>query len=113
MFPALKGVPAGYLPVLAGGLLGCAVCAQPLCRVLNRWLAWPSTRTFLAGILFLGLILRLLALVVFPQEPMTDPRLYHRYAISLLEDGSYGQVGYQAFYPPGMTLILAGGYWPT
>ncbi len=121
-FPLYKGRLEGYAPVVLGLLVGGALCVPGVRQGLSRWLlAWPKTR-FLLGLVVLALALRLAAILVFPVEPVNDHRYFHRYAVNLLDGKGYGGIpwphlrhldgngGLRAFYPPGMTFLLAAWY---
>lgn len=121
-FPLYKHRLAGYVPVAVGFLLGVSLCLPTFRLRLNTWLAGCSRGTFLFLVIALAAGLRLLACWLLPLEPVNDHLYYHRYAVNLLEGKGYGNIpwphlphlnaegGPKAFYPPGMSLLLAGWY---
>src|SRR5262249_5957002 len=108
LFPWYKGIPAGYAPVALGVVLGLAPCHPRVRGAAQRQILRGSPLTFLAGVLLLGGLLRLTAILVFPAEPRIDDLFYHGNAVSMLAGGEYGQPGMQALFPPGMSLLLTG-----
>ena len=125
VFPACKERLFGYFPVLAGLLVGLAICRPRVRRVLTEALEHLSDRHFLLAVTLLALAVRVISVAVFPIEPMNDHRYFHQYALNLLGGKGYGGVpwpylpylnadgGPKAFYPPGMSLLLCAWYWLT
>lgn len=110
LFPLYKRMPVGYVPVLAGAALGALLCVPRVRRWCSGRLCGPSARRFLLAVVVLALALRAGAVLAFPVEPASDQATFHRQAVGLLEGRGYGHT---AFYPPGMSLALAGWYWLT
>jgi 4-amino-4-deoxy-L-arabinose transferase-like glycosyltransferase len=109
-FPAFKNLTLGYVPVAVGLLLGCIFCLTPVRQFCNRLLDAIRTGPFLAGLGIVAFLLRITAILLLPAEPQNDPAFFHRYAVNLLEGRGYGQPGWQAFFPPGMSFLLAAWY---
>jgi hypothetical protein len=110
IFPILKELPLGLIPIAAGMIFGW-VLTLPVARLrLIRWIARPNPLVFWSLVLAVGLGLRILAILVFPREPQNDPRFYHQFALNLLAGKEYGWPNGRAFYPPGMSFLLAGWY---
>jgi hypothetical protein len=110
-FPLVKGILAGYLPVMAGLVTGAATLRFGP-RVLRRIDGMP-TWLFLGLAVGLAATLRAMAVGYFPREPMVDDAQFHRYAVSMAQGGGYGAPGVLAFFPPGMSFILAAWYFLT
>jgi len=109
-FPIYKGLAAGYLPLAAGlgiGLL--AVRSRAVARALVG-LELLAARRYVCLLLAVALLLRLAAVFLVPPEPMMDDREFHRHAVGMLNGQGYGTPGYRAFFPPGMSLVLAAWY---
>lgn len=120
-FPFVKGRPAGLSAVVVGLLLGGAICRQASISALNLWITRDPTKRFLVKIAGAAIVLRLAAICLFPVAPVNDHAFFHRYAIKLLAGDGYGGIQWpsmshidggrlKAFYPPGMTFLLAGCY---
>jgi 4-amino-4-deoxy-L-arabinose transferase-like glycosyltransferase len=109
-YPAFKQLYLGYLPVIAGLALGCVFCLTAVRRSCNRLLDAVHPGAFLAAIAILAFLLRGICIFLLPGEPQNDPAFFHRYAVNLLEGNGYGQVSWRAFFPPGMSFLLAGWY---
>ncbi len=123
IFPMYKGRLIGYAPVLLGALLGMLLCNERVRGSLNRRINSLSRGQFLFWVIALTLGLRALAILFFPVEPTNDHSFFHRYAIHILEGKGYGGIRWgnlqqhlgpksdlRAFFPPGMTFLLVGGY---
>jgi len=109
-FPIFKGMPIGYVPALAGLALGGVFCLPIVRRFCNRLLDASPPAPFLAGLCLVGFLLRGACILAFPVEPMNDPSFFHRFAVNLLNGNGYGNGDLKAFYPPGMSFLLAGWY---
>lgn len=107
MFPLRKEMWLGYLPVAAGVLLAAVLWSRPVLRRVHQAVAAPSTRTFLAWIIVLSILLRLVALAVSPATLSSDSKYYHQHATRLASGQGYGET---AYLPPGLPFLLAGWY---
>lgn len=93
-FPAFKGVPAGYLPILAGGLLlgllyiGSAQLAPSLERM--------NERSFLWILVLASILLQSLLILAFRSAPSSDGFFVYREAVQLLETGRMNPLTYYA-----------------
>jgi hypothetical protein len=106
-FPIIKSLPLGYVPLAIGGALGFwCLRSDRVCQAIDRLETLPPRR-FVAGLLTGALVLRLLAIAVFPMEPLADDGQFHRYALSIIRGTGYGSLGHMAFFPPGMSFVLA------
>ncbi len=94
MFPLRKEMWLGYLPVAAGVLLAAVLWSRPVLRRVHRAVAAPSTRTFLAWIIVLSILLRLAALAVSPATLSSDSKYYHQHATRLASGQGYGETAY-------------------
>ncbi|MES1255815.1 MAG: glycosyltransferase family 39 protein [Acidobacteriota bacterium] len=110
-FPLVKGMPAGYLPVLAGAGLGGLVWRSR--AGLGRYVEGLKPGAYLWLVLGAAVVLRAAAVAYFPLEPMVDDAQFHRYAVAMVHGGGYGAPGVRAWFPPGMSLVLAGWYFVT
>src|SRR5262249_28198161 len=112
-FPAEKGVPSGYLPVAAGLILGVwslhSGALQRGVRGGGGLSTWPD----LLMLMLAAGVLRAAAVAYFPLEPRVDDEQFHRYAVAMLAGEGYGMPGRLAFFPPGMSLVLAAWYFVT
>ncbi len=109
-FPLIKGMPSGYVPVVAGAVLGLVgLRSEAIARLFSRFDRWPAGR-FLTVLLTVTVTLRVAAVALFPREPMVDDAQFHRYAISMLSGAGYGAPWHRAWFPPGMTLLLTAWY---
>ena len=105
-FPAQKGVRAGYVPVALGiGAAGVLIRSR---RWVNGWLDRVDQPTFLVGCVVVAGLLRAGAILISPVQPVSDHLAFHMSALSMLRGQGYGHT---AFYPPGMSILLAGWYW--
>jgi 4-amino-4-deoxy-L-arabinose transferase-like glycosyltransferase len=106
LFPLYKGLWLGYVPVLAGIVIGLALTRSraPLTR---RLMSVPRT-PFVAGAMLLALSLRAAAALYFPLAPANDHEMFYRLAASVASgDGYRLESGPTAFFPPGLPLMLA------
>jgi hypothetical protein len=106
-FPAIKEQPLGYVPLGIGGALGMWGLRSKAAQRTVDYIEAISLRRFLTGVLMVALCLRLLAVALFPMEPLADDEQFHRYALSLIHGTGYGSPGHMAFFPPGMSFVLA------
>jgi hypothetical protein len=104
-------MPAGYLPVLAGAGLGGLVWRTR--AGLGRYVDGLAPAAYLWLVLGAAAVLRSAAVAYFPLEPMVDDAQFHRYAVAMVQGGGYGAPGVRAWFPPGMSLVLAGWYFVT
>jgi 4-amino-4-deoxy-L-arabinose transferase-like glycosyltransferase len=109
-FPAFKQLYLGYIPVVAGLLLGSIFCLPSVRRIGNGLLDAVRPGPFIAVTVLLGFLLRGCCIFLLPGEPQNDPAFFHRYAVKLLAGQGYGQDGWRAFFPPGMSFLLAAWY---
>jgi len=107
LFPLQKHMPSGYVPVLAGVLVGLALAHGRVRGALSRRLAALSGRWFWILVLGVGLGLRLAAMAAWPQAPASDAAIYHARALDILAARGFGPT---AFNPPGLPFLLAGWY---
>ena len=110
-FPWVKGQPAGIVPVLVGLALGAlGLLFARSARVDARALFAIPTWHFLLATIGAAAALRVVAICYFPLQPMVDDAEFHKYALNLLAGRGYGAPGFRAWFPPGMSLTLAGWY---
>lgn len=110
LFPVLKQQYSGLAPVAVGVCLALALLARPIREWLTDRLMSLSTTRFLLFVVVAGVAARAGAILVFPREPAVDPYYYHVYALQLLAGEYYGSPGARAFFPPGMSMLLAAWY---
>jgi Dolichyl-phosphate-mannose-protein mannosyltransferase len=109
-FPAAKGLPAGYLPVIVGLALGLWALRSPLVARAFDWVERQPDREFLLWLLVGAAVARAAAIAWFPLEPRMDDEQFHRYAMAMAAGDGYGAPGARAWFPPGMSLILTAWY---
>lgn len=103
---------AGYVVSAVFAAIACGIAFLLRERIISataqvvRVVSIPSTRTWLAFVIALGLLLRIVWIVSFPVEPISDGASYLALAQSLLAGQPYGTVGIQAYYPPGYPFFL-------
>jgi len=112
-FPIFKDMPLGFVPAAGGLALGGFFCLAPVRQWCNFRLDAFNATSFLISLCVLAFLLRCACIFVFPVEPQNDPSFYHRYALNMLKGNGYGEPGRIAFFPPGMSFVLAGWYWLT
>ncbi len=106
LFPLYKELPIGYVPIVVGMAAGIAVGARS--GRLTSWLLAASDRRFLMAIAALAVGLRLVACVYYPLMPANDHEMFYRLAASMVAGDGYAIEGRPtAFFPPGMSLLLA------
>jgi len=107
MFPIVKHDMAGFAPIFVGLAIGLAIL-HPRVRgwAWQRLAAAPAGR-FLAVVIAVGLLLRLLTLVAAPDTLASDSTIYHDRAVGLLAGAGYGHTAFQA---PGQPFLLAAWY---
>ncbi len=106
-FPVYKGMLGGYAPVLVGAVAA-AWLMRP--RVSNRLAAWvdrPSDRAFVILVVVTAVLLRVLAVMLAADEPVSDHALYDGFARRMLRGDGYGPT---AYYPPGVSFWLLAVY---
>jgi 4-amino-4-deoxy-L-arabinose transferase-like glycosyltransferase len=106
-FPVYKGMPVGYLPVVAGTLLALATCQRRVRAAMERVLSWPAEREFVLALVAVAIGLRVATVLLLQNTPVSDYVAYDG-AAKLLASGE----GYppSAYRPPGMAFWLAGLY---
>jgi 4-amino-4-deoxy-L-arabinose transferase-like glycosyltransferase len=93
-FPAFKGMPAGYVPLVFGGLLlvilrtGVDRFAPLVERMSQQW--------FFVALILLPVVLQLLLVIVFRSQPSFDGFFVYREAVALLETGRMNPLTYYA-----------------
>jgi len=123
VFPIYKERLSGYLPIIVGLVVGLLFCSTRLTSSITRKITNVSPGVFLLGTTLMALSIRLIAVALFPIEPVNDHLFFHRYAVNILNGKGFGglpwpglpHLGYRvyALYPPGMSFLLASWYWLT
>ncbi|MFH1746387.1 MAG: hypothetical protein ABIG44_05010, partial [Planctomycetota bacterium] len=106
-FPYYKGMPLGYVPVIAGIALAYFACRRKAVAHLRRLLVRPREYQFLAVAIGLAIAARVVTILLIQNEPVSDFISYERNAIALATGAGYPP---SAYYPPGMSFWLAGIY---
>jgi 4-amino-4-deoxy-L-arabinose transferase-like glycosyltransferase len=69
-----------------------------------------SERSWLAGVLWLGVALRALWVWAYPAQPSSDAAVYVSLALKLANGEPYAMGATRAFWPPGYPLLLSTWY---
>lgn len=104
VFPAFKGMPAGYVPVLAGLVMALVLLIRPVrCAVTLRLEGLPTG--FFCAVLMVGpAIVQILLIVFLRPEPLFDGLYVLREARAFFSTGTMDPLTY---YPPGQTWYYA------
>jgi 4-amino-4-deoxy-L-arabinose transferase-like glycosyltransferase len=106
VFPLLKGLPFGVLPIILG--ISLAVGIRKLrpssINLLNSAIYGGEGRSWIIRVCLLGIFVRV-PIILFPSLPYSDHLIYYNVAKSL----AAGQGFYEGFilYPPGQPVWLA------
>ncbi len=99
---------AALLIAIAFLLRGVAVS---LAAGLTAWVMRPGRFSWLAAIVLVGVLLRLLWVWIFPAVPASDGATYLQLATRLSMGQPYEMAGTLAYWPPGYPLLLAPFIW--
>src|SRR5579884_1133606 len=89
-FPIYKERLSGYLPIAMGVVVGLVFCSSRVRHAISQKITGVSPGVFVIGVAVLAMSVRLLAVLVFPIEPVNDHLFFHRYAINMLDGKGYG-----------------------
>lgn len=67
----------------------------------------PDRRTWIAGVLIAGILVRAAWFVLFPAEQTSDAGTYFKLAAKLARGEAYAVAGMQSYWPPGYPLFLS------
>ncbi|MFP4055206.1 MAG: ArnT family glycosyltransferase [Phycisphaerae bacterium] len=95
-------------------LLGAAIVVAVLTAVWRRreWFLAPGEGRWIAGVVFVALLLRLVAVLALPYLPVDDWAVYHGAAVSFARTGQigvgakHGAPQYRCFLPPAQIATL-------
>lgn len=78
-------------------------CLQRICDLVSA----PDRRTWIAGVLVAGILVRAAWFVLFPAEQTSDAGTYFNLAAKLARGEPYSVEGTLSFWPPGYPLFLS------
>lgn len=102
-FPVYKHNPIGYVPVVLGAGLAFAARRPAAVQWLARRLSTPGELRFTVILAVLAMGVRIVAVLVFGREPVSDHHTYNEAALSMLRGSGYPP---SAYYPPGTAFWL-------
>lgn len=102
LFPAIKGMAIGYIPLAVGA--GCLLGLMALRHRLEGRLMCVSERAFLAAVTAFIVLMQAALILVFRSLPTFDGLFVYREAVTLVETGQMSELTY---YAPGQIWYYA------